>query len=78
MSLCKYKNIFGEPGKGSHSYRIFGMAFVDLFFTFMISLLISWKYKKNIILVFTLFIVLSVIVHKMFCVETTLTKLIFN
>jgi len=30
MSLCKYKNYFGEPGKGVHSYRIFNIAMVDV------------------------------------------------
>ena len=24
MDLCKYKNALGVPGKGIHSYRVFG------------------------------------------------------
>lgn len=25
MNLCTYKNSLGEPGKGIHSYRLFGV-----------------------------------------------------
>jgi hypothetical protein len=31
--LCKYKNMFGIPNKGLHSYRIFNIAIVDLTLT---------------------------------------------
>ena len=30
MNLCKYKNILGELGKGVHSFRVFGVAIVDV------------------------------------------------
>jgi hypothetical protein len=30
--FCKYKNIFGEEGKGVHSYRIFNIAIVDAYY----------------------------------------------
>jgi len=33
MSLCEYKNYFGESGKGVHSYRIFNIAIVDVIMT---------------------------------------------
>jgi len=33
MSLCKYKDYFGESGKGVHSYCIFNFAIVDVMIT---------------------------------------------
>ena len=29
MSLCKYKNIFGEENTGVHQYRIFDIAIIE-------------------------------------------------
>jgi hypothetical protein len=40
-SLCKYKDIFGIPGKGVHSYRFFNIAIVDVFLTLVLSYLLS-------------------------------------
>ena len=42
MSLCKYKDYFGEPGKGVHSYRIFNIAIVDVVMTLIGALIISY------------------------------------
>ena len=39
--LCKYRNIFGEPAKGIHSFRIFGIAIVDLVATILIAYLLT-------------------------------------
>jgi hypothetical protein len=77
MNLCQYKNIFGEPKKGLHSYRIFDIALIDFSLTLLISLMISKYYSINIIYIFLILLILSLIFHKLFCVETTLTKLFF-
>ena len=42
MSLCKYKDYFGEPGKGVHSHRIFNIAIVDVAMTLIGALIISY------------------------------------
>jgi len=41
MSLSKYKNIFGKPGKGIHSYRFFNIAIVDVFLTIIAGLILQ-------------------------------------
>ena len=33
MTLCKYANIFGAPNTGSHKYRIFNIAIIDVIAT---------------------------------------------
>jgi hypothetical protein len=78
MNLCKYKNIFGEPGKGVHSYRIFNIAIVDVLATllaaFIISKLFGFSLKWTTISLF----ILGIIAHHLFCVRTTVDKILFN
>ena len=73
--LCKYKDIFGEPGKGVHSYRIFDIAIVDVLLTMLSSWLVSKYFEKNFWTVFGINMALSIVVHKLFCVDTTLVRL---
>jgi len=76
--FCKYSNLFGEVGKGAHSIRIFDIAIVDVILTVVGAYLISLKIKKysfTVILV-SLFI-LGIIMHRLFCVRTTIDKLLF-
>ena len=47
MSLCKYKNALGKPGKGVHSFRIFGIAIVDVILTILAAYLIARFFKFN-------------------------------
>jgi hypothetical protein len=77
-SLCPYKNIFGKPNEGIHSYRIFDVAIVDVIFTVFGAYLIAkfGKYDFKIVL-FILFL-LGIISHRIFCVRTTIDKLIFR
>ncbi len=77
--LCKYKNLFGELGKGIHSYRIFNIAYVDVLSTVFAALIIHLlipRYNFFTILIF-LFI-LGIILHRLFCVRTTVDRLIFG
>jgi hypothetical protein len=77
MDLCKYRDIFGKPNEGVHKHRIFGLAVVDLGMTIILGILIArWK-RWNILLVFTVLMILGLIMHKIFCVKTKLTMMIF-
>ena len=40
--LCPYKDIFGQPKRGVHKYRLFGLAFVDLLLTFIGAILLAY------------------------------------
>ena len=42
MSLCKYRNMLGEVGKGIHSYRLFGVAIADVIMTIIGAYIISY------------------------------------
>ena len=75
MSLCPYKNIFGKVGEGPHKYRLFGFAIVDTVATLVLAFIITRYTKQDPTLVFVALVLLSIIVHRAFCVESTLTKL---
>lgn len=77
MSLCKYKDIFGKVGEGAHSVRFFNFAVVDTFLTFVLAYIINYYLKSNVYLIFFILMLLSIAIHRAFCVETTLTKMFF-
>ena len=79
MSLCKWKNILGEPGKGPHSIRFFGVAIVDVLLTIALAFFINKLIGGNIKMFFIVLLfcfTLGIILHKLFCVETTIGKII--
>ena len=78
MSLCQYKNIFGAPNTGAHSYRIFNIAIVDFGLTVLASYFIAKYYLMDFITVFLILMLIGLIMHKLFCVDTTLTKIFFE
>jgi hypothetical protein len=49
MNLCAYKDALGKPGKGIHSYRLFGVAIVDVIFTVLAAMLIAYFSKYNFV-----------------------------
>ena len=87
MSICKYKNIFGEPNTGIHSIRVFNIAIFDVLSTIIgaivihqiiiISILDMGNIIKLWMVIVSLFI-LGIILHRLFCVRTTIDKLLFN
>lgn len=76
---CQFKNIFGKLGEGLHSYRIFNIAIVDVIFTILGAYIIHYfkpEYKfRNILIILFL---LGILLHRLFCVRTTIDKLLFN
>jgi hypothetical protein len=76
--LCEYKNILGEPGKGFHETRLFGMAAYDLIGTLIIIVLISLYFEYSLVVVFIFVSILTILLHRVFCVNTTINKAIFG
>jgi hypothetical protein len=67
---CPFAGALGEPGKGIHSRRIFGLAFFDLLMTFIAAwFTIGWfggSYWISLIVWFTV----GEILHYLFGVQT--------
>ena len=77
IDLCHYKDIFGRPREGAHSYRIFNIAVVDVAATIVVAYVISrvfgFVFWKSLVVLF----IVGVISHRAFCVRTTVDKLVF-
>lgn len=76
MSLCQYKDMFGAPFTGAHQYRFMGVAAVDLVLTLLLALFISVRYKVSVITTVVGLMLLSVVAHMFFCVDTALLKML--
>lgn len=78
MDLCKYRDSLGTPHKGIHSYRLFGVAIVDVIFTIIGAMIISYFSKRSFIFTLIFLFILGIILHRLFCVRTTIDKLLFH
>lgn len=76
-SLCKYKNIFGKPEEGLHSYRFLNLAIVDVLATLLAAILISRWTKIPMYYTIPGFFLIGIITHRMFCVRTTIDRFLF-
>jgi len=83
---CKYKDILGQPNQGIHQYRLFNIAIIDVLLTILLALIIFYIgvyfkfFNHNIyafIFVLLLLLIIGVILHYIFCVDTTINKKIF-
>lgn len=81
--FCKHKNIFGKEGEGVHSVRVLNIAILDVVGTllgcwaiaFALNIpLLSYQFLGIVICAF----LLAIILHRIFCVNTTVNKLIFG
>lgn len=77
LNLCKYSGIFGEPGAGVHKYRLFGVAIVDVVMTIIGGILISRFSGWPLWIVLAVLFLSGIFLHRLFCVRTTVDKLLF-
>lgn len=77
--FCQYKNIFGEVNKGVHSIRLFNIAIVDVLATLLIAYVINNMFPSiHFSCVLISLFLLGIIMHRLFCVRTTIDKLLFT
>jgi hypothetical protein len=78
--FCEYKDIFGKVGEGVHSYRVFNIAIVDVIATIIVAYLLKiFVFPKRSFLKLTIILfLLGIILHRLFCVKTTVDKYIFD
>lgn len=75
--LCKYKDIFGKPGQGVHKYRIFNIAIVDFALTVIAGVFLAKYLKVNVWVMLAFLFLLGIVLHRLFCVRTTVDKYLF-
>jgi hypothetical protein len=75
--LCKYKEIAGKPGEGLHKYRFLNIAVIDFLMTLLAAYLFAYYMNYPVIYVIIGFFTIGIIAHRIFCVRTTIDKLLF-
>lgn len=75
--LCAYRNIFGAPNTGVHSIRFAGLAIVDVVLTLVVAGGISYGWSIAFWKTAGVLFLLGIVLHHMFCVRTTVDRLLF-
>jgi hypothetical protein len=75
--LCQYKNMLGIPGEGIHSYRFLNLAIADVVMTILGGVLLAWGMRWNAFITVGSIFLLGIVLHRLFCVRTTIDKLLF-
>jgi len=76
--LCQYKDLFGKVGEGIHSYRIFNISIVDVLLTVLGAFIIYLFFPHYGFFNILIFLFISgIILHHIFCVRTTIDKILF-
>lgn len=78
FDFCKYKHIFGKERQGFHSIRLFDIAVGDVLLTIIGAYIISYVLKTHFFITLLVVLVMGVIVHRIFCVNTKINTLIFG
>jgi hypothetical protein len=78
MALCKYKHVFGKEKQGVHSLRLFDVAAVDLILTILVGLFIAYTFRFNYFITILVLLLIGIISHRLFCVNSTINKMIFG
>ncbi len=75
--LCKYKDMFGKPGQGTHSYRFMGVAIIDVILTILVACMIAYLTRWPLWICMVGMFVLGIIAHRLYCVRTKIDTLLF-
>jgi hypothetical protein len=76
--LCKYRDILGKPKTGIHSLRLFNIAVVDVVGMVILACATSILLNQPMWLTTLTWLLLAILLHLIFGVNTTINKMIFG
>jgi hypothetical protein len=76
--FSKYKDIFGKPNQGPHSYRFFNIAIVDFVLTIIAATLYAIIFNKSVFYSNLILFITAIVMHYLFGVNTTINTIIFG
>ena len=76
ISLCPYKNALGVPNQGVHKHWM-GFAIMDIIMTILGAIVLSYLFLWDFWRVLLILFLLGIILHRIFCVRTTIDKILF-
>jgi hypothetical protein len=78
FNKCQYKDVLGKPNEGVHSYRVANIAIIDVIMTILGALFISYTFLVSFWKTLGSLFVSGIVLHRLFCVRTTIDKLLFS
>jgi hypothetical protein len=69
--------MFGKTNDGVHRFRFFGIAVVDVTATIFVAWVVSYFFKIYFLYSLLGLFILGILAHRIFCVRTTIDKLLF-
>lgn len=75
---CPRRDMFGKVKEGVHSTRIFGFAAFDTIGTIVLAYIFARLTGTSFLGMFIILMLLGLILHRVYCVESTLTKAVFG
>ncbi len=76
--FCEYRDSLGKPGEGFHEERIGDFALWDILGTIIIIIVLSFVTNTNIVYMTIFVSLLTIFLHRIFCVNTALNVKIFG
>jgi hypothetical protein len=78
--LCEHSELIGKVGEGIHSFRLFNIAILDVIITMIGAYFLQKKFFSNYSYLQVLIVVfiVGIISHRIFCVRTTVDKMLFK
>lgn len=77
--FCQYKDSLGKPGEGFHSVRFLNIAVLDTLLVVIATIIIKkFLPQYSMGAIFMVIFVIGIIVHRLFCVKTTIDKILFG
>ena len=73
---CPYANALGEPGKGVHAARIFGLALNDTLMTIVASIITAYLFNISFLASFIAWFVAGEVLHYLFGTNTAFLRMI--
>jgi hypothetical protein len=78
FGLCKYKDVIGAPNTGLHKrFRLFDIAMFDVVSVLIGGIVLGYVMKWNIPITIAGVFLLGIVLHRAFCVRTTVDKWLF-
>lgn len=78
MLLCKYRHIFGIEKRGVHAVRFMNLAMIDVALTVIGAWLLARSFRWSFGWALLGLFAMAVCLHRIFCVNTTINKIIFG
>jgi hypothetical protein len=73
---CPYQDSLGIPGKGVHTHLL-GVAIFDVLATIVVSEAIVFFFGTDRMITFLCLFFTGIVLHRVFCVRTTIDKYLF-